>query len=229
MNAAIEGRAVEISSSIEDQASSFGIPTVRAAAEAVQHRLRPAPVLVGRHLEHGPEAMNAAFIARAVEIAGGIQDQSGERTKTVRAVEAVQYRLVLRRAGACHKHDQGKYRQCRSQSQGRSALRHNFLLAGATTVVTQVGPASNLKSKIPKALYMLLGTPARKYFSGRFRKLGAGSTGAPLQNSPKSTFSAANENLRENRVAAPRLGSISHSTRRLRAGLTSCRRCAAGL
>ena len=53
------GRAVEIAGGIEDQAG-LGIDPVRAVAEAMQHRLRPAPALLGRQLEHRPDVVNAA-------------------------------------------------------------------------------------------------------------------------------------------------------------------------
>ncbi len=76
-SATIVGRAVEIAGGIEDQAGVGQKPVRAVVAEAMQHRLRPAPARCGRQLEHRPVAVSAALGGRAVEIAGGIEDQAG--------------------------------------------------------------------------------------------------------------------------------------------------------
>ena len=45
----------------------------------MQHLLRPASARCGRQLEHRPAVVSAALVGRAVEIAGGIEDQAGLR------------------------------------------------------------------------------------------------------------------------------------------------------
>ena len=52
-------------------------------AEAIQHLFRPAAARLGRQLEHRPHAVSAALAGRAVEIAGGIEDQAGPWLITV--------------------------------------------------------------------------------------------------------------------------------------------------
>jgi hypothetical protein len=89
--AALVGRAVEIADVIEDQAGHGDSPV--REVEAKQHLLPPAPARCGRQLDHRPAAVrlatapSAAIVRRAVEIAGGIEDQAGVGQKPVRAVE----------------------------------------------------------------------------------------------------------------------------------------------
>ena len=91
VSAATGRSAVEIAGGIEDQAGQGSGP-VRAVAEVMQHRLRPSSARCGRQLEHcaatigGTTAGSAAIPGRAVEIAGGIEDQAGVGIIPVRAV-----------------------------------------------------------------------------------------------------------------------------------------------
>src|ERR1700674_1059644 len=71
--AAADGRAVEITGGIEDQAR--GKRSVAALAEVIQHLLRPPSTRFGRQLERRARLVKAAASCRAVEIAGGIEDQ----------------------------------------------------------------------------------------------------------------------------------------------------------
>ena len=97
--AAVGGRAVEIAGGIEDQAGDR-ISPVRAVAEAIQHLLRPAPARCGRQLEHRPVAGKCRRRGRAVEIAGGIEDQAGLGIVPVRAVAVEAMQHLLRPAPA---------------------------------------------------------------------------------------------------------------------------------
>jgi hypothetical protein len=95
ISAARQRCAVEIANNIDDH-TSVGFRSVRALrAEAMQHLLCPAPARCGRQLEHRPVVqVSAARDGRAVEIAGGIEDQPGEGLIPVRAVaEAPQHLL----------------------------------------------------------------------------------------------------------------------------------------
>ena len=76
VSSAPAGGAVEITGGIENQRGLGSVP-VRAVAEAIQHLLRPASARCGRQLEYRPRAVSAARDGRAVEIAGGIEDQAG--------------------------------------------------------------------------------------------------------------------------------------------------------
>src|ERR1019366_10149295 len=90
---AMVGRAVEIAGAIEDQPGQGGNP-VRAAAEVMQHLLRPAPTPCGHQLEHCTVVVSTAAVGRAEEIAGGIDDQPSLGTNPVRAAaEAMQHLL----------------------------------------------------------------------------------------------------------------------------------------
>src|SRR5271157_1162295 len=87
-------RAVEIAEGIEDQPTEE-IPPVRTV-EAVQHFLRPSSmrcVMATCQLEHRPVIVSAAIVGRAVEIAGGIEDEAGVGNRPIRAVEAMQQLL----------------------------------------------------------------------------------------------------------------------------------------
>src|ERR1019366_773466 len=83
--------------------------SVRADAEAMQHPLRPAPAPVGRQLEHCPAVGSAAVLGRAVEIAGGIEDQPGGGISPVRAV-AVEVMQHLLRPGSARRGRQLEHR-----------------------------------------------------------------------------------------------------------------------
>ena len=75
MYAALEGRAIEIAGGVWDEAA-IGNSPVRAAAKAVQHRLRPPSTFSRRQLEYRSQAMDAASVCGAVENAGAIEDKS---------------------------------------------------------------------------------------------------------------------------------------------------------
>src|ERR1019366_5085896 len=66
ITAAVVGCAVEIAGAIEDQ-GGFGMGPVRAAAEVMQHLLRPGSTRCGRQLEHRPCVVSTAALGRAVE------------------------------------------------------------------------------------------------------------------------------------------------------------------
>src|SRR5271169_5208320 len=98
VNAAPDGRAVDIAGGVEDQAGC-GLVRIRAVAEVMQHLRRPAPARGRYELEHRSPIKRAAKSGRAVEIAGSIEDQTGSRG-TVVCVDAEPYQHLLRPAPA---------------------------------------------------------------------------------------------------------------------------------
>src|SRR5664280_228202 len=95
VNAAPDGRAVEITGGIEDQ-TGVGRKPVRAVAEVMQHLRCPAPARGRYELERRSpiNPVRAANSSRAVEIAGSIEDQAGSRS-TVVQVDAESYQHLL--------------------------------------------------------------------------------------------------------------------------------------
>src|SRR5208282_3681131 len=87
VSAAPGGRAVEVAVGIEDQASVGTKPIYAVEVEAMQHLLRPAPAPVGLQLEYRPVVVSAAGKGSAVEIAGFIEDQTGDGFNPVCTVE----------------------------------------------------------------------------------------------------------------------------------------------
>src|SRR5208282_6584827 len=92
----------EITGGIEDQAFSRLSPV--RAAKIMQDPLRPASARCGRQLEHCPACyvavVTAAQAGRAVEIAGGIEDQATVGIVPVCAVTAEVMQHLLRPAPA---------------------------------------------------------------------------------------------------------------------------------
>ena len=93
MAATAGSRTVEIAGAIEDQTACRST-SVQAQAEVMQDRCCPATASVGRHLERRPVLVSSAPGGRAVEIAGGVEDQSGIGIGAVRATAEVMDHLL---------------------------------------------------------------------------------------------------------------------------------------
>src|ERR1039458_2370443 len=94
----------------------------------MQHLLRPGPARSGRQLEHRPVAVvSAALVRRAVEIAGGIEDQGGQRLNPVRAV-VVEVMQHLLRPGSARS---GRQLEHRPVAVGAASVRRAVEIAGA--------------------------------------------------------------------------------------------------
>ena len=92
VRAAKERGAVEIACGVEDQAGE-GLRPVRAVSETMQHVLRPTPAGCRRQLKHCPRTISATVVRRAVEVAGGIDNEASLWLVPVRVVvvEAIQH------------------------------------------------------------------------------------------------------------------------------------------
>ena len=94
MNAAIRRDAVKITRAIEDDSSGRAERLVAILVEAVQDLFRPVTIPSRTKLEDGAVAVDASCAGDAVEVAGGVPDETGVAVLTVvGASEIVQHAL----------------------------------------------------------------------------------------------------------------------------------------
>jgi len=120
-----DGGAVDVALGVERDAA-VGLAAVRAAREAVEHRLAPARGRL-RELEHGAAVEVAALHGRAVQVAGGVRHHVGVGILAVVLAEVMDHADAVHRRDEAGKH--ADHREDRTRTEHRETdRRHRKLL-----------------------------------------------------------------------------------------------------